>query len=174
MEKWLELERHLRQESTLLPERTAATTLRSAFHAGRLATIEEGERIIAIAAIWPSPHPTWWEVGTIWVHTDCKGRRLSGVVFADAFRKLQQLSGDGAFLITYRVGVAAMVIASGWVETQWDVSTIPAQATAGRRHRHTSGQRPLHERRLFCYPLRVADQPLTTFLSSSAQQLEAP
>ena len=99
---------------------------------------------------------------------------IVGVVYSDALQKLCRLPGDGAFLITYRKGVAAMVIASGWVETQWDVPTIPAQATAGRRHRHTSGQRPLHERRLFFYPLRVADQPLTQHSSPSAQQLEAP
>lgn len=155
MDKWLELERQLRHEGTLLPERTRAEILRSAFAAGRLAVEERDNYIVAIAAIWPSPHPAWWEVGTIWVHPNFRRRGLANAVFSDALSKLHCLPGDGAFLITYKPHVADMVLAAGWTEVFWDISKVPEEAIQHRRYRHTAGAANVKERRLFCYPLRA-------------------
>ncbi len=144
MDKWQELVEHLQEEGALVQDRITVEHLHRAQLEGRTTSIEEGGCVVAFGALWPTESAGWCEVGTIWVHPNCRGRHFSKQVFMVLMRKIVQIRLQ-AFLITDKDCIAHLATAANWREdNSWGkTSAVPIQLVGHRQYRDTNQQRRL-------------------------------
>ena len=81
--KWVTLGRELRQEIFLRSDRIRARLLCSVWQTGNAEIIELNGLIVAFGALWPiDEHDAWFELGSLWVVPEFRGKGLMSSIFA--------------------------------------------------------------------------------------------
>ncbi len=129
-DKWQHLATFLQEEEVLLGERNTAGSLAQAYEDGRAELVEDDGDIIAFTALWYTPVMGWYEMGSVWVHTDHRGRKLGTRVFNGALQRIPQ--DVQPFLITHNPRVVHLALQAGWQEATSETWTlVPWSATCG-------------------------------------------
>lgn len=118
---WETLAESLQEEAAIMGYRNTPRNLKR-IHDSGLAAMEIGKdgKIIAFAALWPTGHPSWLEIGSVWVDRNFRGRKLSSGIFRQLIREMIP-AGKQAFLITHSVSrIIHLVERHGFIKVPAD------------------------------------------------------
>jgi len=140
MRKWLELVAYLSEESALMGTRINAVALLDLYEAGRAELVEVDGQIVAFAALWDTPSEDWFELGSVWVHPEFRGRSFGSQVFQKLLVLAQAYK---VFLITHNPKIMHLALQAGWIEADLSTwSNVPFLATCDPCDRwQTDGER---------------------------------
>ncbi len=134
------LSRKLKEEAALLGGQIEPSSLERALREGRGEYIEEDGLLVAFGALWPRLSAL--EVGSIWVDTEYRGRKLSSRVFQALLGR--QREGIPLFLITHEPHVVHLALKHDMQEADaqsWS-TIIPWSASCGPCDRLPDLQKP--------------------------------
>ena len=122
----------LQSEGAIMGYRNQPDSLQKAFEMGLAVLLFDGELPIAFSALWPVPNEDWYEVGSVFVHQDYRGKKLGRKVFFQILDKAKE-SKKNLFLVTHNPLVVHMVYtAGGWQEATKDTwQIVPWGGTCG-------------------------------------------
>ena len=99
---WNYLALDLVLEQGLLKGRNTARNLHDIWRRGQAVTYVVNSRIISYAALWDTSHPTWFELGSMWVHPHYRGHKIATNLFLECILKCKSKLGKdaGMFIVT--------------------------------------------------------------------------
>lgn len=156
MRIWETLAKSLQEEAAIMGYRNTPENLKNIHRLGLAALEIEGGKIIAFAALWPTNHPLWLEIGSIWVDRDFRGRKHSSRIFQQLIRQ-KIPTGKKTFLVTHNVSsIIHLVEKHGFINVpaaEWDENT-PFSVTCKPCEKEDKQDCPLKgsECLLFCLP----------------------
>ena len=86
MKKWQALADLIHAESAILADRNSADELKALYDSGRACVREVDGEIVAFAALFPTAHEIWLELGSMFVRKDHRGEKMSSELFSDCLR----------------------------------------------------------------------------------------
>lgn len=109
------LAEELSKEARLMKSRIIPATLKN-LHDNGLAEVKISHgHIIAFVALWPTSHNSWYELGTLWIHSDWRGKNLATKIFKKCLRENKERN---IFLITRSIKVVHLAQTHGMEETE--------------------------------------------------------
>lgn len=128
---WKRLSMKLHDETDLLGARIAPQNLLRSWEAGHAIVRHVEDEIIAYVSLWETNHPLWFELGTLWVDREYRGRKISSDIFYECFNT--RSNGSGIFIITHnpkvihlgnKFGFSEATIET-WSSLPWSVTCAP-------------------------------------------------
>lgn len=110
--KLVELVDQLHTEPSFLQRRITGVNLFGLWKKKRLIVKMKRNQIVGFAALWDTKDPHWFEIGTIWVHPEARGRGLSQKLLVEAYQARPK--GTATFLVTINPTIMAHALKSGW------------------------------------------------------------
>jgi len=125
---WNDLYEQLSTEPALLTTRLSPDYCKPCTHKIPRYIYRDG-LFVAFAALWPTLHPSWYEVGSVWVHPDHRDQGLGSQVF----KQVVNLQPAGIFLITSEDKIRHLATAAdlqevdlqSWQAVPWIASCGP-------------------------------------------------
>lgn len=128
---WFRLTQELLKESDILGERITPQYLKELHELGFAIAHYEKDVIVGFAALWPTSHHEWRELGSVWVHSQWRGRGIASEVFALCMKK-SMINSTRVLMVTHHPKVAHLAKKALFKEatcTTWE--TLPWEVTCG-------------------------------------------
>lgn len=144
MDKWTVLSQRMQEErGAFLGVRISAESSHAIYERDLAACIERpAGTIVAFAAIWETPDPTWFELGSFWVAPEHRGSGIAREVYGERLRLIPK--GARCLIITGNPKAAHLALMHGFSEVsaeQW-FDQVPKQLSCGPCDRIPDADKP--------------------------------
>ena len=85
MKKWNDVSRLIMGEEKVLSGRNSATELKKLYDKKQAFIHVVNDEIVGLAALFPTAHKEWKEIGSMFVRKDYRGKKISSALFHTCF-----------------------------------------------------------------------------------------